>query len=200
MKTKTRFENHYSEGYMPWDHGKPDFNLVDMVKNWPVKPCRALEIGCGTGTDSIWLAKQGFEVTALDAVEIPIELANKKAKEAGVNCMFIVKDFFEEEIPNGPFNFIFDRGFFHSFRDKKSRKKFSRIVSENLAESGLWLSLIGSSDSPPREQGPPMQSAKNIVKAVEDFFEIKLLKSSVFGSESKVPANIWVGLFQKRNS
>jgi len=198
MNTKARFENHYSNGYMPWDHRKPDFNLVDMVNSWPVKPCKALEIGCGTGTDSIWLAKQGFDVSALDAVELPIEIAKKKAKEAGISCNFYVKDFFKEEIPDGPFDFIFDRGFFHSFSDKKSRKKFARIVSENLTDKGIWLSLIGSSDSPPRDEGPPMQSAKNIVVAAEKFFEIKLLKCSVFGSESEVPANIWVALFQKR--
>ena len=198
MKAKKRFENHYTEGYMPWDHKKPDFNLVEMVTSWPVKPCKALEIGCGTGTDSIWLAQQGFEVTALDAIEIPVSLAKEKARKAEVECSFFVKDFFNDEIPNGPFNFIFDRGFFHSFRKKKQRKTFARIVSENLSEQGLWLSLIGSCDSPPRDSGPPMQSAKNIVHAVEKYFEIKLLKCSVFGSESETPANIWVGLFQKR--
>lgn len=200
MRTKDRFKNYYSEGYTPWVHSKPDFNLVEMVESWPIKTCKTLEIGCGTGTDAIWLAQKGFEVTAIDAVDVPIKLANEKAEKENIRCNFLVKDFLREKIPGSPFSFVFDRGYFHSYKTNKSRKKFARIVSKNLAEDGLWLSLLGSCDSPPRETGPPMQSAKNIVDAVEDFFEIKLLKSSIFGSESEVPANIWVALFQKRNS
>jgi SAM-dependent methyltransferase len=197
MRTITRFINYYNEGYMPWAHSNPDFNLVEMVKNWPVKPCKTLEIGCGT--DAIWLAEQGFDVTAVDAVDLPIKLANETAAKKGVKCSFLVKDFLEEEIPGCPFQFIFDRGYFHSYKSNRSRKKLARTIYKNLAKDGLWITLVGSCDSPPRETGPPMQSAKNIVDAVEEFFEIKLLKSSVFGSESKVPANIWVGLFKKRN-
>ena len=96
MKTKARFENYYSEGYMPRVHTKPDFNLVEMIKNWPVKPCKALEIGCGTGTDAIWLAEQGFNVTAIDAVDLPIKLANEKVKLEKLKCNFHVKDFFND--------------------------------------------------------------------------------------------------------
>lgn len=184
---------------MPWVHSKPDFNLVEMVESWPIKPCKTLEIGCGTGTDAIWLAKQGFTVTAVDAIELPIKLAKEKAKDEKVMCKFIVRDFLNDDIDDSPFDFIFDRGYFHSYKTNKSRKKLAKNVSRNLAKNGFWLSLLGSCDSPPRETGPPMQSAKNIVDAVEEFFEIKLLKCSVFGSESKVPATIWVGLFQKRN-
>lgn len=200
MKTKDRFKNYYGEGYMPWVHSKPDFNLIEMVENWPIKPCKTLEIGCGTGTDAIWLAQNGFDVTAIDAVDFPIELATENAKKENAKCNFLVADFLKDEILDSPYDFVFDRGYFHSYKTNKSRKKLAKNVSENLAKDGLWLSLIGSCDSPARETGPPMQSAKNIVDAVENLFEIKLLKCSVFGSESKVPANIWVALFQKRNS
>ena len=72
MKTKERFIKHYKEGYMPWVHKKPDFNLIDLIRDWPVEPCRVIEMGCGTGTDSLWIADQGFEVTAVDVSEIAI--------------------------------------------------------------------------------------------------------------------------------
>ena len=120
MNTKTRFVNYYGEGYMPWVHSKPDFNLVEVVESWPVNACKTLEIGCGTGTDAIWLAKQGFNVTAIDAVDLPINLANEQARKEGVNCTFMVKDFFKDEIPGDPFQFIFDRGFFHSYKSNKN--------------------------------------------------------------------------------
>ena len=198
MSTKRRFENHYSEGFMPWVHRKPDFNLVDVVNQWSIKPCKTIEIGCGTGTDSIWLAKSGFEVTAIDAVEIPINMAIEQANSERIACQFLVKDFLKDTIDNKPFQFVFDRGFFHSFKSHSYRKKFADHVANLLTKDGLWLTLAGSCDSPPRQSGPPMISAKNIVDAVEPFFEIKLLKSSTFGSDMETPANIWVCLMKKR--
>ncbi len=87
MNTKKRFNKHYKEGYMPWAHVQVDFNLVDAVQ-WPINPCKTLELGCGTGTDAIWLSKQGFEVTAIDVSPIAIDLANEKAKEVGSDCHF----------------------------------------------------------------------------------------------------------------
>jgi SAM-dependent methyltransferase len=199
MNTIKRFQDHYKAGFMPWVHHKADFNLVDMVKRWPVKPCRALEVGCGTGTDAIWLAKKGFSVTGVDVSDIPINIANEQAKKAKVAVGFMVKDFLSEEIGGKPFDFIFDRGYFHSYRTSLKRKAVARRMAANLDTGGLWLSLLGSCDSPPREGGPPMRSAREIVNAVESFFEVRLIKTSVFGSESEVPANIWVCMFQKRD-
>ena len=186
----------YKEGFMPWVHSKPDFNLVEMIKHWPIEPCKAIELGCGTGTDAIWLAEQGFNMTAVDVSEIAIGIAKTTPADATVN--FLVHDFLTEEIPGQPFKFAFDRGYFHSYDTDKSRRKVAKTIASILEKDGLWLSLMGSCDSPPRSDGPPMRSAKNIVDAIEPWFEIKLLRTSVFGSESEVPANIWVALMKRR--
>ena len=111
----------------------------------------------------------------------------------------MVKDFMSEEIPGRPFGFVFDRGYFHSYRTAIKRKLVAKRIARHLGKGGLWLSLIGSCDSPPREDGPPMRSAREIITAAEPFFEIKLIKTSKFGSDSKVPANIWVCLCKKRD-
>ncbi|MEJ2593644.1 MAG: class I SAM-dependent methyltransferase [bacterium] len=183
-KAKDRFVTRYREGYTPWAHKKADFNLVNMVREWPVKPRRVLEMGCGLGTDAIWMAEQGFEVTAVDAVDIAIQMARKVPGADKVR--FLVRDFMHEEIPGGPFDFVFDRGFFHSFDTERDRKAIAKKVASLLDGNGYWLSLLGSCDSPPRDSGPPMRSARDIVNAVEPFFEIKLLKPSIFGSESLI--------------
>ncbi len=198
MNTRDRFVDRYIEGHTPWVHEKPDFNLIEMVDNWPIHPCKTLDMGCGTGTESIWLAQQGFDVTALDGSPIAIEKAKLAAQEAQAKCHFEIRDFVSEEIPQAPFDFIFDRGFFHSFDTDADRKIVAKKVSSLLTERGLWLTLMANADAPPRESGPPPRSARNIMDAIEADFKLLSLNVSYFGNDQESPPKIWVCLMRKR--
>ncbi|MBL7201233.1 MAG: methyltransferase domain-containing protein [Anaerolineae bacterium] len=61
----------YELGYrfcrMPWETG-PREELVGLVDSGRIAPCRAIDLGCGTGSNSIFLAQRGFEVTGVDLV------------------------------------------------------------------------------------------------------------------------------------
>ena len=198
MKKESRFEARYINGDLPWDVKRADSSLTILVENKTIPRGRVLEIGCGTGENSIWLAKQKFEVTACDISATAIKLAQEKAQKNKVECDFIVADFLIELISGGHFDFVFDRGCFHSFRKSKERLKIAKNVSSHLNENGFWLSLMGSADAPPREIGPPMLSAKNIVVAVEKYFEIISLTKSHFETDQPDPAPNWVCLMKKR--
>lgn len=198
MSVEDRFKKRYKTGDTPWDIGKPDFNLIEIVTKTPIKSCKALDIGCGTGDNSIWLAQKHFDVTGTDISEIAIEKAKEKALKSGVKCTFIVVDFFEDRIEDTPFDFVFDRGCFHSFGSDEERKKFAKNVSACLEKDGMWLSLIGSADDQRQAPGPPKHTANDIVVAVESYFEILSLSSSHFGSNRPDPPRCWVCLMQKR--
>ena len=198
MSDQERWEERYRTGSTPWDIGRPDFNLTDMVTEKPIRDCKALEIGCGTGSNAVWLAQQNFSVTATDVSEIAIQKAKERASDSGVKCVFLVSDFLNDEIPGAPFGFVFDRGCFHSFDSDEERKQLAENVAFHLEKEGLWLSLVGSTDGPPREVGPPQRSARDIVIAVEPYFEILSLSSSHFDSESLEPPRNWVCLMRKR--
>jgi Thiopurine S-methyltransferase (TPMT) len=49
----------YASGELPWDTGEPEPLLVEFVSTAHIQPTRALEIGAGTGTNSIWLGERG---------------------------------------------------------------------------------------------------------------------------------------------
>jgi SAM-dependent methyltransferase len=198
MSDQERWEERYRTGSTPWDIGRPDFNLTDMVTERPIRNRKALEIGCGTGSNAVWLAQQNFSVTATDVSDIAIQKAKERASDAGVKCVFLVSDFLNDEIPGAPFGFVFDRGCFHSFDSDEERKQLAENVALHLEKAGLWLSLVGSTDGPPREVGPPQRSARDIVIAVEPYFEILSLSSSHFDSESLEPPRAWVCLMRKR--
>lgn len=199
MSKSDRFKKRYETGDIPWDIERPDFNLIETVKKIPINSCKALDIGCGTGDNSIWLAQNNFEVTGTDISEIAIETAKEKALQANVKCKFVTLDFLKSKIKGAPFGFAFGRGCFHSFGLDKERKMYAKNIAAHLKKDGLWLSLIGSADDKPRDTGPPMRTASDIVDAVEPYFEILSLKSSFFESDRPSPPKAWVCLMRKRN-
>jgi 2-polyprenyl-3-methyl-5-hydroxy-6-metoxy-1,4-benzoquinol methylase len=66
MTIEKRFRDRYKSGDTPWDAGKPDFNLIETVTENHISSCKALDVGCGTGDNCIWLAQKGFSVTGTD--------------------------------------------------------------------------------------------------------------------------------------
>ena len=197
---ENRFEERYKTGDTPWDHGMPDVNLIDMVMRRPILKYKTLDVGCGTGDNAIWLAQQDFVVTGCDISQTAIKEARERASAADVNCSFIVADFLSDRIPGSPFGFVFDRGCLHSFDTDKERGRFAENVSSHLEEVGLWLTLTGNADEGRREIGPPQLTARDLVLAVEPYFEIISLTASHFGSNQSDPPRAWVCLMRKRDS
>jgi len=191
------FEEQYCEGHMPWDHGMVDKNLPRMVAQLNVAPCRALDIGCGTGDNVIWLAEQGFAVTGCDFSETAIEMA--VAKNGAEDCRFLVADFLEEPLPGAPFGFVFDRGCFHSVSGEADRRNFVEGVAAVLGESGLWLSLTGNADEVRQAGGPPQMTAAELTALVEPDFEIISIESGFFGSDQENPPRAWICAMRRRD-
>jgi SAM-dependent methyltransferase len=193
-----QYKEHYKAKITPWDPGRPDFNLVDMVTKRPIEKCKALDVGCGSGHNSIWLTQHEFLVTGVDVSEIALQKAKENASTNNVNCTFLLLDFFEKYIPGLPFNFIFDRGCFHSYDSDQERIKFAERVAYHLEEAGLWFALVGSTDEPPGGPGPPRRSARDVVIAVEPIFEILSLTASYFESNRPNPPRAWACLMKKK--
>jgi SAM-dependent methyltransferase len=187
-------ESYASGEPLPWDTGTPDPLLAEAIQSRVITPGRTLEIGCGTGTNAIFLAQHGFDVLGIDISEIAIDKARAKAQG---QCRFEVIDFLAAVPAGGPFEFVFDRGCFHVFDDESERARFAERVAAVLVEHGLWLSLIGSTEGPPRAEGPPRRSARDVITAVEPSLELVQLRSTEFAvGEERLKA--WLCLSRKR--
>ena len=189
----------YVNGDLPWDTGCPDIYLVQMVSLWPLCRGRVLDVGCGTGTNSIWLARQGFEVVGLDIFAEAIGIASRRAEEQGVSCRFVNEDFLHFDVGDGEYIFLFDRGCFHSIPTEKGRRSFVARAAQVLSPCGLWLSMIGNNDDPLSDQGPPKLSALEIATFMEPLFEILHLSSCMIESRGGgEPPRFWQCLLKKR--
>jgi methyl halide transferase len=199
MSKKEKFEERYRTGETPWELNRPDKHLVNIIKKEKIQPCKVLEIGCGTGNNAIWLAEQGFDVKAVDFSALAIEKAKEKAKKQEAEICFDLADFLIKPAEQQTFDFIFDRGCFHSFDTEEDRKTFAANVAWCLKQKGLWFSILGNADAPPRNEGPPMRSALDIVQATEAFFEILFLISDYFDSGREKSPRAWLCFMQKRS-
>jgi len=111
----------YELGYrffrMPWDTG-PRKELVELVESGRIAPSRAIDLGCGTGSNAIFLAQHGFDVTAVDYAASAIEKARKNAEAAGASVTFIEDDLTNLRHVGGPFDFLVDYSVLDDLRPK----------------------------------------------------------------------------------
>ena len=111
------FRAMYRFGFTPWDSGVPPPELKDLVEGPNRKtPGKALDLGCGTGTNAIYMTQHGWDVTAIDFVPRAIETARAKAQAANVGPRLIQGDVTKlDELNVGDgYSLLFDLGCFHA--------------------------------------------------------------------------------------
>ena len=84
--------------------GRPNGRLMAEVA--ALAPGQALDVGCGEGADAIWLAEQGWDVTAIDVSRIAIGRAQKAAEAAGVSVEWVSGDTLETPFPPSSFDLV----------------------------------------------------------------------------------------------
>jgi SAM-dependent methyltransferase len=76
------FQLAYLFGYAPWDRwqGKPLRRLRELFEGpQALHPGRVLDLGCGMGRATIYLAQLGWKATGIDAVERALRVARRRA-------------------------------------------------------------------------------------------------------------------------
>jgi methyl halide transferase len=202
MFSNSVWNERYQQGKeaLPWDTGSPAAELVEYFTGLAVQPKRALEIGCGTGTNALWMAEQGVSVVATDVSPAAIEAAKEKCTKAGVTVDFRVSDIVEQPPMSGMiFNFVFDRGVYHVMAPEH-REIFIDRVASALDDDGYWLCLAGSADEKrlPEEPGPPQLKASDLIDNAERKFELHKLERSHFLLPGGKLHLAWKALFRKR--
>lgn len=169
----------YREARLPWDSGKPSAELRKLVDGGELRPCAAIELGCGTGTNAVYLAQLGFTVTAVDLAPRAIEMAQEKAAAGGVDVRFVVGDVTQLDDVAGPFDFVFDRGCYHCVRRAGLLDGFLATVARLTKPDARLLVLTGNADSP-AELGPPKVKAAELTAEFEPLCRIERLAAFHF--------------------
>jgi cyclopropane fatty-acyl-phospholipid synthase-like methyltransferase len=131
----------YAAGLTPWDDETPPPELVGLVQgDQALPPARALDLGCGTGTDAVFLAQRGWQVTGVDSVARPLQAARRRAQEAGVEVAWVQGSVAALDTLGlaGPFHLVQDVGCFHGLSDDQ-RNGYVRAVTALSATSATML-------------------------------------------------------------
>jgi SAM-dependent methyltransferase len=160
-----------------WESGEPDQELQRTLQEGWIQPCRALELGCGTGTNAVFLALQGFDVTAADVSEVALRQAEAKAQKAGVSVHFLQSDVLDlPQIAFPPLDFLFDRGCYQHVR-RINRFRFREVLARITQPGSLYLSVVPSAnESDPRLRPPGALYDYEICLDYPDLFELVQLR------------------------
>ncbi len=123
-------------GRPPWDSGISPPELMAFIQTHPAG--RAIDLGCGTGTNVVTLAQHGWQVSGVDFVPRAIAQARRKVQRAGLRADLRLGDVTRLEGFEGPFDFALDLGCFHSLSEK-GRADYLRRLDALLAPGGFWL-------------------------------------------------------------
>lgn len=144
----------YAVGFTPWDGPVPG-PLKDMIEGPNALPAgRALDLGCGKGTKSVYIASHGWEVTGVDFVPRAVKEARRRAEAAGVKLDFHQGDVTKlADLGLRPgYSLVFDFGCYHGLK-REQRTSYADGVTALAASGATLLMMAFTKALPPVPSG-----------------------------------------------
>ena len=167
-----------------WDSGITPPELHEFIASHP--PGRAIDLGCGTGTNVLTLTQNGWRVTGVDFIPKAIKTAKQKLKNANVQADLRVDDVTRLtglRGITGSFDLALDIGCFHSVGDKSA---YLTELDRLLAPGGHWL-LYGFFKPASQLSGPGLAAPDLDLISARDFS----LLSRTDGFDKKDRPSAW---------
>lgn len=123
-------------GKPPWDTGVSPPELLDFIQR--TRPGRAIDLGCGTGTNLVTLAKAGWQVTGVDFVLKAVTQARRRLAGAGLSGDVRSGDVSRLDTVRGSYDLVLDIGCYHSLAEP-AQEQYRRNLPLILARSGHYL-------------------------------------------------------------
>ncbi|MFF3771853.1 class I SAM-dependent methyltransferase [Streptomyces sp. NPDC002232] len=100
---RAKWDDLYADRQQLWS-GRPNGALVAETEG--LTPGRVLDVGCGEGADAVWLARGGWDVTALEVSGVALERAAGHARDAGADVRWVHAGLAEADLPPGTFDLV----------------------------------------------------------------------------------------------
>lgn len=172
---------------LPWYSNTLDSDLEQELKSRSITKGNFLDLGTGPGTQAVELSNLGFNVTASDISRNAILKASKLSNKVE----FIADDILNSKLPKKSFDYIFDRGCFHTL-SQPGWQDYLKNIKTILKGDGL-LFLKTFSKKEPGTFGPRRFSLDEINDIFSNDFIIESTKESVYaGTLSEYPKALFI--------
>jgi ubiquinone/menaquinone biosynthesis C-methylase UbiE len=181
------FDLQYLLGRTPWDTGMTPPEVVELIEGGGVSPGWALDMGCGTGTNCIYLAHHGWEAVGVDLSAVAIHRARQKARQGRVHCQFYRADVSDLAFLKGLFDLVLGIGCLHSV-PVEERERYAAGVARLVQSGGLYMLYAFASPSRYVPRGVPLGEVRRL------FASIFALERQEGGDDPTGPQSAWYWL------
>jgi ubiquinone/menaquinone biosynthesis C-methylase UbiE len=159
-----------------WKGDSPTEIVTSNFENGVVKPGdKLLDIGCGFGRNSNWLASKGLDVTAININDEEINEAKKSAKKLNADVNYIHANAIELPFKDNSFDVALDLGCSHMIPSKDGQEKAAKEASRVVKHGGILIYFGFSKDHPlylKNPDNPMFRSIEDVQSIYGNDFEI----------------------------
>jgi cyclopropane fatty-acyl-phospholipid synthase-like methyltransferase len=181
-----RLAERYAEGNVPWDDPLPPPEVVNHTATRP--PGRALDLGCGYGRATIYLAGLGWDVDGVDFIAEATAEAAQRARVAGVYARFHIGEVTDLDFLAGPYDLAIDVGCCHNMAEDnlvRYRDQLERLVRPG--GTFLLFARLREDNDPEENAGPGLRP-----QAVQELFATGFdLERAELGSTEVPGQSVW---------
>jgi cyclopropane fatty-acyl-phospholipid synthase-like methyltransferase len=201
MTIQPGWDEAYKEGVLsPWDIGRPQPAFAQLADRGLLGG-RVLDVGCGTGEQTLLAAAAGADAMGVDISPRAIERARDKAAERALAARFVVADALDLGQFGQAFDTLIDCGLFHVF-DDDARARYVSSLASVLRAAGT-CHLMCFSDRQPGDFGPRRVSQDELRAAFRDGWTVTGITAGTFELNRGLPiasAQSWLATIRRASA
>ena len=188
------WQRHYEENDLGWDLGQVAPPFVKLWQEEKLPLGKVLVPGCGRGHEVVFLAENGFDVTAIDFSSGAVTYLKNALKKRNLEGRILHQDFFSlDESHEGVYDLVLEQTFFCAISPKQ-RRDYVLNVSRILKPGGILVGLFYHTDE---QGGPPYNTTREDIEThFSEKFKIQELYKTTLSSEQR-KGKEWLGIFKK---
>jgi 2-polyprenyl-3-methyl-5-hydroxy-6-metoxy-1,4-benzoquinol methylase len=136
IPSRWKFEWRYWRGQTPWDTQITPPEVMEFISR--TQPGKALDLGCGTGTNAVTLARRGWQVTGIDFAPKAVRQARRKAAGEGLQIEFHTADVTDLGMLAGVYDYVLDIGCLFTLK-ANARVRYARELARVLRPQGDYM-------------------------------------------------------------